>query len=100
MPRPAPLRLALYSKRDCPLCDSARFALERVRARLHDAPFAVETRDIETDPVWFERYRYRIPVLELDGEPIAEIRFDERTLKRRLREAYRSRSGSHSDEAR
>jgi len=84
-----PLRLALYTKRDCPLCEKARFALERVRAQLREVPFTVEVRDIESDSTWFERYRYRIPVVELDGDVIAEGRVDERTLKRRLREASR-----------
>jgi hypothetical protein len=91
MPRHVPLLLAFYTKSDCPLCESARFALERARARLRDVPLVIEIRDIESDAVWFDTYRYRIPVIELDGDVLAEVRFDERTLKRRLRDAFRER---------
>lgn len=78
--------LVFYTKRDCPLCEKAEFALERIRARHRDLSLKIEKRDIASDPRWFETYRYRVPVLELHGEVLAEGRVEEGALKRRLRE--------------
>jgi hypothetical protein len=49
----------------------------------------VETVDIEAHPELFERHRYRIPVVELDGREIAWGRISEKGLEWEL--ARRSR---------
>jgi len=72
-------RLTLYSRPDCHLCDDARAVLGRV-----NAPF--DEVDIETDHELFKRYLERIPVIELDGEVVAELFVDEEGLRDLLQE--------------
>ena len=75
--------ITLYAKAGCHLCDEAREALEaaladrRERAATHSATgqspvvetgdLALDEVDIRRDPTLFERYRYRIPVIVVDG---------------------------------
>jgi hypothetical protein len=73
--------LTLYSRPGCHLCDDARVALERVRAR---APFALREIDIETDDALLGRYLERIPVVTLDDEELFEYFVDETALEARL----------------
>ena len=63
--------VTLYGKVGCGLCDEARDALEEVAA---DTAFELREIDILSDPQLFEKYRYRIPVILLDGREIAEGR--------------------------
>ncbi len=74
------MRLTLYSKAGCHLCEEAKSKIDRLRARGYDLEVA-ET-DITTDPRLFERYRYTIPVIELpDGRqlaaPISEYKLEQ-----------------------
>jgi len=73
--------VTLYSKPDCPLCDEARGALDRVRDRL---PFELLEIDITTDADLEVAYRERIPVIALDGEELFDFHVDEQLLERRL----------------
>jgi hypothetical protein len=71
------VRLTLYSKPGCHLCEDAKDKIARLTARGYD--LSVEERDISRDPVLFDRYRYVIPVVELpDGRtleaPISEFK--------------------------
>ena len=74
-------KVTLYSKPDCPLCDHAREALDRVRDR---TPFELEEVDISTDPQLEAAYRERIPVTALDGQELFDFHVDELVLERRL----------------
>jgi glutaredoxin len=76
--------VTLYSKPDCPLCDEARQALERVRGRV---AFDFDELDITTDGELETRLRERIPVVALDGEELFDFHVDEEALERRLAEA-------------
>lgn len=60
--------LILYTKKGCPLCEKAQFALERIQARHRDLSLKRGKHDIESDNHWLEEYRYRIPVIELNGK--------------------------------
>ena len=73
--------LTLYSRPGCHLCDDARVALERVRAR---APFALREVNIETDDSLLRRYLERIPVIALDGCELYDFHVDETDLRARL----------------
>jgi len=75
--------VTLYSKPDCPLCDDARQALERVRGR---APFQLVEIDITTDGELEARLRERIPVVALDGDDLFDFHVDEEELERRVAE--------------
>ena len=74
-------KVTLYSKPNCPLCDDARQALERVRA---SAPFDLEEMDITTRDSLFAEYRERIPVVAIDGREAFEYFVDEQELERRV----------------
>jgi glutaredoxin len=74
--------IVLYGRDGCHLCDDARAALQRVRAR---APFELTEVDIETDDALHARYLERIPVVTLDGEELFDYFVDERQLEARLR---------------
>ena len=78
--------LTLYSRPGCHLCDDARVALERVRAR---APFALREVNIESDDSLLRRYLERIPVVALGDEELFDFFVDEAELRRRL--AYTGR---------
>jgi glutaredoxin len=73
--------LTLYSRPGCHLCDDARVALERVRAR---APFALREVNIESDDSLLRRYLERIPVVALGDEELFDFFVDEAALEDRL----------------
>jgi glutaredoxin len=73
--------LTLYSRPGCHLCDEARAALERVRAR---TSFTVREIDISTDDSLHKRYLERIPVVTLGDEELFEFFVDEAELEDRL----------------
>ena len=54
-----PMKFVLYSKPGCHLCEGLQ---EKLEAASH-LPFELEVRDITTQPDWFARYQYEIPVL-------------------------------------
>lgn len=68
--------LVLYVKDGCSLCDQARALL---------ADLAVPYRLAE-DP----RYAERVPVLEIDGAVVGELRITRRQVRRALRRARRT----------
>lgn len=78
------MRLILYSKPGCCLCDEARTRVDRLRARGYD--LELDEYDITADETAFERYRYTIPVIELpDGRqlaaPISEYKLEKLLTK-------------------
>ena len=73
--------LTLYSRPGCHLCDEARAALERVRAR---AAFSLHEVNIETDDELHRRYLERIPVVALGEEELFEFFVDEAALEAKL----------------
>jgi glutaredoxin len=76
-------KVTLYSKPDCPLCDEARGALERVRARVG---FDLGEVDITTDAELERRYRERIPVVAVEGQELFDFHVDEPVLEQVLSE--------------
>jgi glutaredoxin len=73
--------VTLYGRPDCHLCDHARAALERVRAK---HPFRLDEVNIETDDALLKRYLERIPVVALDGEELFDYFVDEQALARTI----------------
>ena len=56
--------VTLYSKPGCHLCDDARAYLDDLAST---TDFDLDEIDIRRDTDLFERYRYRIPVIVVDG---------------------------------
>jgi glutaredoxin len=77
----APARITVYGRPGCHLCDDALAVLERIRP---DAPFALETVNIEDDDALLAAYLERIPVVSLDGEEVYDFLVDEADLRARL----------------
>lgn len=53
------MKLILYSKPGCHLCEGLLEKLEQIQA----PSLELEVRDITTNPVWWQAYQYEIPVL-------------------------------------
>ncbi|MFB2974857.1 glutaredoxin family protein [Microseira sp. BLCC-F43] len=53
------MRLILYSKPGCHLCEGLQEKLEQIK----NLDFELEVRDITTRDDWFNAYQYEIPVL-------------------------------------
>lgn len=65
--------VTLYSKPGCHLCDDARALLEDLAAEI---AFELDEVDIRDDVDVFERYRYRIPVIAVNGREAIEGRIE------------------------
>ncbi|HEU5347122.1 MAG TPA: glutaredoxin family protein [Ktedonobacterales bacterium] len=65
--------ILLYAKAGCHLCDEARAHLEDLAADYH---ITFDEVDIRRDPTVFERYRYRIPVITVNGVEQLEGRIE------------------------
>jgi glutaredoxin len=76
-----PPTITLYSRPGCHLCDDARAALERVRAK---ATFSLREIDITNDDSLHKRYLERIPVIALGDEELFDFFVDEAALEARL----------------
>lgn len=61
------MQITLYTKPDCPLCDDLKADLASLHARFE---FTLVERNIEEDAGDFQRYRYLIPVLDIEGGPV------------------------------
>jgi hypothetical protein len=59
------MKLILFSKPGCHLCEGLQEKLEQV----HSLQFDLEVRDITTRDDWFQAYQYEIPVLYLVASP-------------------------------
>lgn len=53
------MRLILYSKPGCHLCEGLQEKLEQIES----LNFQLEVRDITTRDDWFQAYQYEVPVL-------------------------------------
>ena len=72
------MRLTIYSKPGCHLCDDMKSVVKGVIA-VHPA-LSLEDIDISTDPELLERYGLEIPVLLIDGKKVAKYRIREEEL--------------------
>ncbi|MEH2195604.1 MAG: glutaredoxin family protein [Nostoc sp.] len=62
------MRLILYSKPGCHLCEGLQEKLEKIQ----NLSFELEIRDITTREDWFAKYEYEVPVLYLSNHRGAE----------------------------
>ena len=76
------IRLTLYTRPGCHLCDVAKEVMDRVRAATGEPWIEV---DITGDPALEEEYGFRIPVVLLDGKEHGYLRLEEDRLLRDLR---------------
>ena len=79
------MRLTIYSKPGCHLCDEMKSLVHRVIARqsVHQA-ITVDEIDISSDRLLLDRYGLEIPVLMIDGKKVAKYRVTEEELTQML----------------
>jgi glutaredoxin len=71
------MRVVLYSRVGCHLCDEARDVLMAERSR---STFDLVEIDVAGDDDLEREYGFRIPVVEIDGEERFEYEVDPATL--------------------
>ena len=76
------MKVEIYTKAECSLCDEAKAVIETVRGRV---PFELVEHDIEADPELYQRFRCDIPVVFIEGQKAFKHRLDAATLEARLR---------------
>lgn len=72
------MKVTLYSKQDCGLCEKAERLLRRMR---NESDFELDIVDIEGDEGVYRRYWDRVPVVSIGGEDVAEAPIDEARLR-------------------
>ncbi len=79
------MRLTIYSKPGCHLCDDMKSLVHRVIAR-HSGhlSIALDEIDISGDRELLDRYALEIPVLLIDGKKVAKYRVSEAELTQML----------------
>jgi len=75
------VKVTLYGKAGCCLCDEAKAAVAEVREEI---PFDLEEVDVSVDPRLNRDYGERIPVVEVDGEEVFELGVDAAALRNLL----------------
>ena len=76
------IRIDIYSRPQCHLCDEAKETIERVRQRW---PLSVRIINIEEDPELERAYGTEIPVVFINGVKAFKYRVKHEELERRLR---------------
>lgn len=76
------VRLVLYTRDPCHLCDVAKTALRRLAACL---PLEIVERDVDRRPDWRDRYGDEVPVGLIDGRKVFKYRVDVDALERAVR---------------
>jgi glutaredoxin len=77
------IRLTIYSRPGCHLCDEMKAVVERA-ARTAATPVSVDEIDISGDPDLESRYGVEVPVLMIEGKKAAKYRVSEWDLRRML----------------
>ena len=79
------MRLTIYSKPGCHLCDEMKSTVHRVLSTRREEPaISIDEIDISGDPALIDRYGLEIPVLLIDGRKAAKYRVSEEELRRIL----------------
>lgn len=72
------MKVTLYTKQDCGLCEQAERLLRNIQ---ETAGFELEVVDIEGEEAVYLRYWDRVPVVAVAGKEVAEAPIDEASLR-------------------
>ncbi len=72
----------MYSRPGCHLCEVAIAAIAAIHAEGYE--FELREIDIESEELLLRRMLERIPVVEVEGEVVSELRLDSDALRARL----------------
>ncbi len=75
------MRLTIYSKPGCHLCDDMKSLVRRVVTQHPDQSISIDEIDISTDQGLLDLYGLEIPVLMIDGMKVAKYRVAEEALR-------------------
>lgn len=79
---PPTARYELVTREGCHLCDEMAAVLDEVLPELGQTWSPV---DVDASPELLARFSDVVPVLLRDGQPVAKVRLDRRTLERIVR---------------
>jgi glutaredoxin len=77
-----PLRLELYTRPGCHLCDDLKMLCQRLSGEF---PIQLTEVNIEADPELRARYDREVPVLFIEGRKAVKFRTTEEALRRLFR---------------
>ncbi len=80
------IQVDIYSRPGCHLCDEAKEAIERVRARF---PFSLRVIDVESDPELEKNYGEQIPVVFINGNKAFKYHVDEAELEKKVKKLWK-----------
>ncbi len=78
---PETIVIEILTKQDCCLCDDAKEIVQRV---LPDYPAQLLMTDIESDPLLYEEFKEKIPVVRINGVESFVYKAHETTLRHKL----------------
>ena len=76
-----PIRVDIYSRPGCHLCDDAKDVIDRIRTRY---PFALNVINVESDPELEAAYGTEIPVITINGNKAFKYRVDENEFEKKV----------------
>jgi hypothetical protein len=75
------IRLTLYGRAECHLCEEMRAVVEHVA---HEVPVLLEHVDVDSDPALAAAYGADVPVLCVNGRRAFKYRVEASALRARL----------------
>ncbi|MBL7959813.1 glutaredoxin family protein [bacterium] len=85
--------IEIFSKPECHLCDEAKDALKKAKKYFN---LEIIEINIEENQEYFEKYRYDIPVIRINGRKAFKHKLDAAQLKMRLEKENPVVSDGHS----
>jgi len=82
---PESIRIEIYSRPGCHLCDEAKEVIEPLSARY---AFEVKVTNVDSSPELREAFGAEIPVVLINGKEAFRHRVDARVLERKLKELW------------
>ena len=78
---PIEIVIEILTKKDCSLCDEIKEIVNKV---LPDYPARLIITDIESDPILYEKFKERIPILKINNIESFVYKAHETSLRRKL----------------
>lgn len=75
------IRIEIYSKAECPLCDKAKEVLLSIQNEFNFVIFEI---DITADVSTYEKFKEQIPVVFINGRKAFKYRIDPEDLRKKL----------------
>ena len=80
------IRIEIYTRPGCHLCDEAKAVIERVGRRI---PFALSVINIDANPQLEKLYGEQIPVVFINGNKAFKYHVDEAELEKKAKKLWK-----------